>query len=42
VKVVDKIKYWTKIQYINKAENIQVEGWVYSRYLGEFYEEMLH
>lgn len=34
VKVIDKVRYWTKIQY--KNEETIIEGWVYSRYLEKF------
>lgn len=36
VKVIDKVKHWTRIEYINKEDNIQVKGWVYTRYLKAF------
>lgn len=33
VEVLDKINYWTKIKYVNKEKDINIVGWVYTRYL---------
>lgn len=36
VKVKEKIKYWTKIEYKDKNSDISLEGWVYTRYIEKF------
>ena len=41
VKVIDKINYWTKIEYKDKQNGISLEGWVYTRYLEKFDIEFL-
>lgn len=33
VNVLEKVNYWTRIKYTNKEKNIEIVGWVYSRYL---------
>jgi hypothetical protein len=39
VEVVEKVNYWTKIKYVNKEKDINIVGWVYSRYLSYIDEE---
>lgn len=41
VEVLDKINYWTKIKYVNKEKDIEIIGWVYTRYLSYIDEETL-
>ncbi len=41
VKVKEKVKHWTKIEYIDKDNDINLEGWVYTRYLEKFDKELL-
>lgn len=41
VKVKEKVKHWTKIEYIDKDNDINLEGWVYTRYLEKFDMELL-
>lgn len=36
IKIIEKVKYWTKIEFKNKDEDVSVIGWVYTRYLSEF------
>lgn len=40
VEVLEKTKYWTKIKYVNEEKGIEICGWVYSRYLLCFNEDM--
>ena len=39
VEVLEKINYWTKVKYINKEKDINIVGWVYTRYLSYIDEE---
>lgn len=39
VEVLEKISHWTKVRYINKEKDINIVGWVYTRYLSYFDEE---
>ena len=40
VRIIEKVPYWTKVEYINKKEEISIKGWVYSRYLLKFDENI--
>lgn len=39
VEVLEKISHWTKVRYVNKEKDINIVGWVYTRYLSYFDEE---
>ena len=36
VKIINKQKNWTKIQYRNRDETIAITGWVFTRYISRF------
>ena len=36
VKIINKQKNWTKIEYKNNDETISVTGWVFTRYISKF------
>ena len=41
VKVLDTTKYWTKIEYNDIENNVNIIGWVYTRYIIGFDVELL-
>ena len=40
VRIIEKVPHWTKVEYINKKEEISIKGWVYTRYLLRFDENI--
>lgn len=40
VRIIEKVSHWTKVEYINKKEEISIKGWVYTRYLLRFDENI--
>lgn len=41
IKVLDKTKYWTKIEYNDVENKVNIKGWVYTRYITSFDSELL-
>ena len=41
IKVEDKTKYWTKVEYKDVENDVNIKGWVYTRYITGFNPELL-
>lgn len=41
IKVLDKTKHWTEIEYNDTENNVNTKGWVYTRYITGFDPELL-